>query len=131
MEIEWGDDPLGLRLIDTDGRPLGRVAAAYCSPHPLRVVWLVVRVPGLRRRCRAVPATSACWHDHARTALRVGHSRAQVLSSPVADVESLDTMHGRARFEEFYGLASPTAVAIPMALGSRSQPVVHRQKAGR
>jgi hypothetical protein len=105
VEITWGEDLLGLRVIDTDGRPLGRVATAYCTPHPLTVVWLVVRAPGLRRRCRAVPAFGACWDDHARTVLRVRHSRAQVLSSPVADEKTLDTTLGRARFEEFYALA--------------------------
>ena len=129
MEIEWGEDLLGLRVIDTDGRPLGRVAAAYCSPDPLTVVWLVVRVPGLRRRYRAVPAFGARWDDHARTVLHVCHSRAQVLSSPVADEDSLDTMLGRGRFEEFYAPAPPTPLAVPMPGASRPRRVVRQQKA--
>jgi hypothetical protein len=131
MEIGWGDVVLGLRVVDADGYSLGRVATAYCSPDPLRVVWLVVRVPGLRRRCRAVLASGACWHDEAHTVLRVSHRRAQVLSSPAADEESLDTALGRAPFEAFYALATPAAVAIPMPGASRSSPVLRRQKAER
>jgi hypothetical protein len=131
VEIKWGDEVLGLRVIDSDGRPLGRVGTAYCSSKPLALVWLVVRVSGLRRRFRAVPAFGACWNDHAGRVLRVRHRRSQVLASPIADDESLDTAHGRTRFEQFYAVTLQTAIATPIPGTSRSHPLVGRQKAER
>jgi hypothetical protein len=102
MRIEDGIDLLGVRVIDSDGRRLGRVATAYCTADPLAVVWLVVRLPGLSRRWRAIPAQDACWTDATHRRLGVTYQRAEVLASPDVTTDSLDFSAGRAPVERFY-----------------------------
>ena len=102
MRIEPGRWLLGVRVVDADGLRLGRVAAAYCTADPYAVVWVVVRLPGLRRRWRAVPADEACWADATQTRLRLVHRRVRVRASPAVDVDTLDSSAGRARVQRFY-----------------------------
>ncbi len=104
MRIEPGTPVLGLRVVDPDGRRLGRLAAAYCTPDPLTAVWLVVRLPGVPRRWRAVPARDAVWHDPAQTTVRVAYPRPRVLASPPVDEDRMDTAAGRAPAERFYAI---------------------------
>jgi hypothetical protein len=94
-------------VVDQDGYPLGRIAAAYCTPDPLTAVWFVLRLPGLRRRWRAVPARWAQWNDFTRTGLCVPYRREHVLASPVVDENSLDAAHYRGEVEVFYASRSP------------------------
>jgi hypothetical protein len=76
---------LGVSVVDEDGRRLGRVAAAYCSPDLGAVVWFVLRLPGFRRRWRAVPARGAHPNDAEGASLWVPYRRVRVLASPVVD----------------------------------------------
>jgi hypothetical protein len=89
-------------VLDVDGRRLGRVAAAYCTPAPDLVVWFVLRLPGLRRRWRAVPAEGAHWSTAARTVLWLADRRERVLGSPVVDEDSLGRARCRGEVEAFY-----------------------------
>jgi hypothetical protein len=102
MQMEPGEQLLGVRVVDIGGNRLGRLAAAYCTPDPLVAVWLILRLTGVRRRWRAVPAQQARWTDATQTILRVGYPRSQVLSSPAVDENSLDTAAGRVPLEHFY-----------------------------
>jgi hypothetical protein len=102
MMIQRCERVLGVPVVDPDGNRLGRVAAAYCTPDPIRAVWLVLRLPGLRQRWRAVPAHNARWSNTAHTRLWVPHRRDQVLASPIVDEDSLDTAGGRGEVDLFY-----------------------------
>jgi hypothetical protein len=75
-------------VVDEDGRRLGRLATAYgnYTPDLYHMVWLVVRLPGIRRRWRAIPARQACWDDAAQ--IRNGGPKpiaAQPTASPHTD----------------------------------------------
>jgi hypothetical protein len=65
-------------------------------------VWLVVRLPGLSRRWRAIPARDARWADATQVRLRVTYRRADVLASPEVTTETLDSSAGRDRVKQFY-----------------------------
>lgn len=126
LRIEADPCLLGVRVVDIDGRRLGRLVAAYCTADPYMVAWVVVRLPGLRRHWRAVPAREAGWGDDTQTNLRVAHRRVQVLSSPAVDEDSLDTALGRARVARFYAAAGGDgpipSVLDPLAPLSGSDP---------
>jgi hypothetical protein len=102
MHLEEGIELLGVRVVDAEGRRLGRLATAYFTAEPFAVVWLVVRLPGLPRRWRAIPAQDAEWANATQVRLRVTHRRAEVLASPPVDTDSLDTSSGRAPVDRFY-----------------------------
>lgn len=104
MRIQEQTRLLGVAVVDEDGRRLGRVAAAYCSPDLGAVVWFVLRLPGFRRRWRAVPARGAHWNNAAGMSLWVPYRRERVLASPVVDEDSLDTARGRGDVEAFYAI---------------------------
>jgi hypothetical protein len=89
-------------VVDEDGRRLGRLVAAYCAPDPYTVVWLVLRLPGVRRRWRAVPAELTQCNTASEISLQVPYRREQVLASPVVDEDSLDTSRCRGEVEAFY-----------------------------
>jgi hypothetical protein len=117
VKIRWETHLLGMPVVDADGRRLGRVAAAYCTPAPYLVVWLVVRLPGVRRRWRAVPAEGAHRITGAATGLWVPYRREQVLASPVVDLDSLDSARRRAEVGAFYSRAQSPSVASGMMRG--------------
>jgi hypothetical protein len=102
VNIQWETQLLGMPVLDVDGRRLGRVGAAYWLPDPLRVVWFVVRLPGVRRRRRAVPAERAQWDTKAEIDLRVPYRHEQMLASPVVDEDSLGSASCRGEVEVFY-----------------------------
>ena len=102
MKIQWESHLLGMPVVDADGRRLGRVAAGYCTPDPYLVVWFVLRLPGVRRRWRPVPAEGARGNTGAVTGLWVPYRREQVLASPVVDLDSLGTARCRSEVEAFY-----------------------------
>jgi hypothetical protein len=109
VKIEWDTQLLGSPVVDQDGHRLGRVAAAYCTPDLDTAVWFVLRLPGLRRRWRAVPARHADWNDTAHRSLWVPHRREQVLASPVVDEDSLEADGRRGEVEQFYAARPPGA----------------------
>jgi hypothetical protein len=102
MRMEEGIELLGVRVVDADGHRLGRLASAYCTVDPSAVVWLVVRLPGLSRRWRAIPAADASWADATQIRLQVTWKRTEVLASPEVDADSLDSSAMRGLVERFY-----------------------------
>ena len=102
MKIQWETQLLGLPVADEVGRRLGRVAAVYCTGDLSTVVWLVVRLPGIRRRWRAIPAGQACWDDAEQITLRVPFRRERVLASPNVDEDTLDSADRRNEVGQFY-----------------------------
>jgi hypothetical protein len=106
MHLEERTELLGVRVVDAEGLRLGRLVTAYYTADPFAVVWLVVRLPGLSRRWRAVPAKDAGWADATQLRLRVAHRRAEVLASPAVDTNSMDTGPGRVPVERFYQSSS-------------------------
>ena len=102
MKIQCDIALLGRPVVDEASRRLGRVAAAYCTLDPDMVVWFVLRLPGLRRQWRAVPAEGAHWNNSAATVLWVPFPREQVLASPIVDEDSLGRARRRGEVEAFY-----------------------------
>jgi len=104
VNVQWDTELVGRPVVDEDGHRLGRVTTAYgtCTPDLYSVVWLVVRLPGIRRRWRAIPATEACWDDAGQTRLWVPYQRAQIQASPAVDHNALDDAARRNDVEQFY-----------------------------
>jgi hypothetical protein len=78
MNVQWQTQLRGRQVVDEDGRRLGRLATAYgnCTPDLYNVVWLVVRLPGIRPRWRAMPAEQTCGTPASQVcACRFGASR--------------------------------------------------------
>jgi membrane-associated protein len=63
VKIQGESQVLGQPIRDSDGRRFGRIMAVDCSPEdPYTAALFMLRLRGLRRRLRAVPAQQARWH---------------------------------------------------------------------
>jgi hypothetical protein len=49
--------------VGLDGRRVGRVVAVACGPDPYTLSRVAIRLRGLQRGIRLVPASHASWHD--------------------------------------------------------------------
>ncbi len=103
MKIQGEGQLLGIPVVDRDGRRVGRVLAAYCAPDRYSLVWLVLRLPGLRRRVRAVPSVHAQWRDSA-DGLEVPYRLEEIRDSPAVDENSLDSSAVREAVAAFYAV---------------------------
>lgn len=61
MKIQDERQLLGAAIRDVGGRRVGRVVAVQCAPDPYTAAWLVLRLRGRRRRCRAIPGSALRW----------------------------------------------------------------------
>lgn len=87
---------------------IGIVVAVRCEPDGHTPAWLLVKLPGLRRRLRAVPASQAVWLPPGR--LAVPYPAEQVAASPVArGHEALEDDAWRERAAGFYAASRPAS----------------------
>jgi len=102
LAVHGESQVLGLPIADQDGRSLGRIVTVDCSPQdPYTATWFVLRLNGLRRRWRAVPAQLAGWSVTDGT-LRVRLRRQIVLTSPALSCPSLAAADSRTAVKNFY-----------------------------
>jgi len=100
VKVQGEAQLLHVPVADSGGRRLGRVVAVDCSPDPYSAAWLVLRLRGLRRQLRAVPAREANFPPIGE--LAVPYSRAVVRASPALSSTSLNVAVCRAAVEAFY-----------------------------
>jgi hypothetical protein len=100
VKIQGESQVFGQPIRDIDGRRFGRIVAVDCSPEdPYTATLFMVRLRGLRRRLRAVPAQQAQWH--AAGGLQVPLRRDVLLGSPDLSGSCLDAC-ARAAVQEYY-----------------------------
>lgn len=95
MPIEPERWLLGTRVVDTDGRRPGRIAAACCTVDRSTTGWPARRQSGPRRRFRAVPADEGGGGNAIQTPLRTAYRRAHAPATRAGDEGSLGRTAGR------------------------------------
>jgi hypothetical protein len=100
LKVQGEAQLLNVPVADSGGRRLGRVVAVHCSPDPYTAAWLIVRLRGLRRQLRAVPARDS--HCTPTGELMVPYRRADVYASPALSSAALAGTVRRAAVEAFY-----------------------------
>lgn len=93
--------PLNWPVFGVNGVELGTVLSVQCDPADARPEWLLIRLCGLRRRLRLVPAANATWQSPGR--LTVPYREDQVIASPQATDTSITEPEWRQRVLHFYG----------------------------
>ena len=64
MKIQSDAQVIGQDLLDIAGNRIGSICAVTCAER-YDAAWFVVRLRGLRRQYRGVPATAGRWVDRA------------------------------------------------------------------
>jgi len=83
VKIQGSSQVLGQPVITTDGRRTGIVIRMRRrDDDPYTVTWMLIRLRGIRRRLRAVPAADATVLPY--RGVRVPYDRHQIIASPPA-----------------------------------------------
>lgn len=106
MKLQGEEQVLGQALHDLIGRRIGRITAVTWAEDRWTAGWFTVRLPGVGRRARAVPAGRASCGGGG---LAVPYSPLQVRRSPAIE-SPLPTATGLAReVARYYDLLVPAA----------------------
>jgi hypothetical protein len=104
VKIQNEKQVLDAAVRDCQGRRLGRVAAVDCAPDLYTAAWMLLRLPGWRRRWRAMPASGAGWR--AGEPVSVAYRREVVLQSPTLSRQTRRIGLVRRELEAFYQVMS-------------------------
>jgi hypothetical protein len=103
VKIQGEKQVLDCAVRDGEGRRLDRVVRVERAPDPYTAAGLLLRLPGWRRRLRAVPASGAGWQ--AGGPLSGPYRRTTVLQSPPPSKDAQRSGFVRRELDAFYQAA--------------------------